>query len=535
MLINNKKTRNCTFPRGWLHFFILLVLIIGVFFRFVNLDKKIYYFDETMTVIRISNLNKYLENFKDQIIYNGDLQNYLHLHAIKSVSTNDVIKNLFVVPQHTPLYFVMLRFWAEWFGSSVAVIRSMSAFISLLSLPCVYWLCLELFQSSLVGWVAAALIAISPIQVLYAQEARMYSLHTVIILLSSATLLRAMRLKTKLSWTLYLATLVLGLYTHSLYILVVIGHSIYVLITEGFRLSKVVIVYLFILLLGLLAFVPWLFVIFTHFEQAHSSLDWMTSNVSRSALVKYWGINLSRLFLDLTPTYSLNTNFSSFNNSLLLFVIALILSIVTYSFYFLYCHTPKRIWLFCLTLSGVTAITLVLQDLILGGYRSYHIRYLIASYLGIYLTIAYLFATKIAFPDNKVWQQKLWQVMLIFLISCGIISNTVSSQAQVWWNKYFSCEIAPIAKTINQANDPIVIIDYNWWSMYNFLSLSNLLEPKVRIQLLTQANLMKIPEGFSNVFLFTPSDKLQNKLAKEQKFKLESVYQQQMSLWKLEK
>lgn len=44
-----------------------------------------------------------------------------------------------------------------------------------------------------------ALIAVSPFHVLYAQEAREYSLWTVTILLSSAALLRAMRVKTKLS------------------------------------------------------------------------------------------------------------------------------------------------------------------------------------------------------------------------------------------------------------------------------------------------------------------------------------------------
>ena len=39
-----------------------------------------------------------------------------------------------------------------------------------------YWLCLELFESSVTAWLAVAIIAISPFQIVYAQEARPYSL-----------------------------------------------------------------------------------------------------------------------------------------------------------------------------------------------------------------------------------------------------------------------------------------------------------------------------------------------------------------------
>jgi len=56
--------------------------------------------------------------------------------------------------------------------------------------------------------------------------------------------------------------------------------------------------------------------------------------------------------------------------------------------------TPKQVWLFVLTLIGVTGLALVIPDLILGGMRSIQARYLMPCYLGIPLAVAYLLATQ---------------------------------------------------------------------------------------------------------------------------------------------
>ncbi len=68
--------------------------------------------------------------------------------------------------------------------------RSLPAIISLLAFPCIHWLCLELFEESITGSVAIAVIAVSPFHLAYAQEARQYSLWVLITLLSSEALLR---------------------------------------------------------------------------------------------------------------------------------------------------------------------------------------------------------------------------------------------------------------------------------------------------------------------------------------------------------
>ncbi|MUL36283.1 glycosyltransferase family 39 protein [Gloeocapsopsis dulcis] len=228
-------------------FLVIVLLLIGIFFRFTNLDRKVYWYDETITSLRVAG---YRQTEVVQQIFNAKeisvqaLQKYQKIN-LKTTLLATTYSLATEAPQHPPLYFLVARFWTQWLGDSVATMRSLSALISILIFPCLYWLCLELFKTPLFGWIAVALMAVSPFHVLYAQEAREYSLWTVTTLLSSTTLLRAIRLKTKLSWIVYAATIVAGLYSFTFSLFIIIGHSIYIATTEKFRLTKIVKSYLF--------------------------------------------------------------------------------------------------------------------------------------------------------------------------------------------------------------------------------------------------------------------------------------------------
>lgn len=292
--------RNCSLPPTWLRFLIVVLLVVGVFFRFVNLDKKVYSYDEASTSLRISGYTwteMVHQVFNSQVISVEDLQKYQKPNSEKGVI--DTVKGLAVEePQLTPLYFVMSRWWAQVFGYSPAHTRSFSACLSLIVFPCVYWLCLELFESSLVGWVAIALMAVSPYHVLYAQEARPYMLWAVTILLSSVALLRSRRLKTQINWGFYAATLSLGLYSHLLFWLVAIGHGVYVITLEGFRLSKTLIAYLLASITGLITFVPWMIVIINNSGKFDDTVGLPKISTNPFSSLKPWLLNISHLFID---------------------------------------------------------------------------------------------------------------------------------------------------------------------------------------------------------------------------------------------
>ena len=95
----------------------------------------------------------------------------------------------------------------------------------------------------------------------------------------------------------------------------------------------------------------------------------------------------------------------------------------------------------------MSPICLIIPDLISGGQRSTIPRYLIPAYLGIQLSMAYLLATKLTKFTNKI-EHKFWQIATVLLISLGIISCGISSQAETWWNKYSSYYDGEVARII---------------------------------------------------------------------------------------
>ncbi len=165
---------------------------------------------------------------------------------------------------------------------------------------------------------------------------------------------------------------------------------------------------------------------------------------------------------------------------------------------------------------------------------------MIPCYLGIQIAVAYLLATKItSIYVNR--QQKLWQLVLIALLSGSVLSCAMISQADAWWNKGSSYYHPQAARIINQASRPLVISDTKTGRI---LTLSHLLEPKVwfkaqpycrtcrsNFSLHAKKDFLDIPEGFSDVFLFSPSKKLQAGL--EKKYKIEPSYLKG-ELWRLE-
>ncbi|MBW4610804.1 MAG: glycosyltransferase family 39 protein [Hassallia sp. WJT32-NPBG1] len=527
---------------SWLRFLILVLLVIGIFFRFVNLERKVYWHDETYTSLRISGYTAKevrQQLFNNPVITGTYFDKYQRPNPEKNLG--DTIKSLAIEdPQHPPLYYIIARLWVQIFGNSVTAIRSLSAFISLLVFPCVYWLCKELFRVPLsVPFIAIALVAISPIHLVYAQEAREYMLWAVTILLSSASLLRAIRLESKskeltkkqqapnsiFTWGIYAATLALSLYTFLLSGFVAVAHAIYILTIAEFKFTKTAKAYLLASLAGFLAFLPWILVVLFNFSQLESVTSWTKRQTNFVTLIQSWLIQLSHIFFDF--------NFG-FENPLSYFITPVILIFVGYAIYFLCRTTNEKSWLFLVLLIAVPALPLIFADLLFGGIRSLSDRYLFPSYLGIQIAVAYLLATQIY--SGSLARRQIWQIITVLVITCGMISCGVNSQAQTWWSKIISSGNPQVATIINQASRPLLISDSFGINYGNVFSLSYLLEPKVRFQLVKEEKIPKISNQFTDVFFLNPAKNFRNKIETNYKSKLNVVYKDNYySLWKLAK
>lgn len=505
-------------------FFIIFVLVIGTFLRFANLEQKVYSADEVRSILRLSGYTstEFVEKvFTGDIVTTQELQNYQRPTPARNLY--DALNALSGNPEHPPLYHLLTRFWMQLFNFPMAA-RIASIVFSILAFPLLYWLCLELFASPLIGWVAMGLFAVSPFQILAAQNTTQYSLWTVTIILSSVALLRALRIQNKLSWLMYAFTLSLGFYSHLFFSIVAFGQIIYTVIIEEFKLSKKLLSYFLVFAGGILAFSPWLFIIFINLDTVEENTQYYRDFKTNLFLIlKTFSRNLGHVFI----------NFFHNKGKPELFFHFLILTLIAYSIYFLVRNTPKKVWLFIVILIILTPIVQIVPDLIKSSARSLQARYYLPCFIGIQLSVSYLLAHQMNAISLKLWQRHFWQSVLIMIISLGIISGVVLSQTKDAGlddqKGTTSSKNLPLAPIINQSENPLVISE----ATHSFiLAMSYLTDDKVHFQLLKnqdvnqwekKIDLSKEYNEFSDVFILYPDETFLKFIDQDKSFRRESV------------
>jgi len=136
---------------------------------------------------------------------------------------------LFEVPQfepHPPLYNVIMWAWVPLAGTSEVAMRSTSVLFSVATLPVAYLLVRELFDRA-TATVAVAFLTVSPLQIWYAQEARMYALLVLLTVLSIYFLVRLTDSFSRLYATGYVTVGVLMGYLHVYGLFVLLAQALY--------------------------------------------------------------------------------------------------------------------------------------------------------------------------------------------------------------------------------------------------------------------------------------------------------------------
>lgn len=526
--------QNTRFTDNWIKILVAIILLLGIGLRFTNLDQKVYWIDEVHTSLRVSGYTR--SEFEEQapvgtIVNKDELQKFQRLTPERDFNTG--VKAI-ASSEHSPLYYVLTRLGVEWLGSSIKVTRGVAAVISLFSFPCMYWLAQELFASKLVGAIAIALLAISPVHLLYAQEAREYSLLTVTILFSSWMYLRAVRLGDKNTWILYALSIALGLYTHPLAVLTFVAHGIYGAVIYKFpkylerrktsadypsnlhhpnhpNHRNYLTNYFWASATGILLFSPWIWVFIVNGDGVGG---WIEREISLGTLLQRWCLNLSSVFFDLQVGYGDRLFDVETGQDIVLnfgnpftYILLPILCLIAYSLYYLVSRGRKSASLFIFVLIGVTALGLGMPDLISGGQRSTISRYIIPINLGVELAVGFCLASTITTVKSSQKYRSLWQLLSIILISMAIWCCINIVAAQTWWNKYSSYYNPSIAQIINQSQKPLII--GNTERISRLTSLSYILQPSAKFLLFPQeVQRVEIPSGFSDVYLFKPYGEL---------------------------
>jgi uncharacterized membrane protein len=180
---------------------LLLVVLIAIGLRFVALDFDGLWLDEGYQTI--------VESYGIPLI---DLTNLdgkpILIKPKKPGSPAEVLANFRKVdPLCPPLFALLMNRWINTFGGSDFAIRSLAATLSILSVLAIYLVGCNLFHRH-VALCAALLQAISPFDISYAQEARMYTMLVLLSTLSGGVAailyLRPQRAKTVLFAGIYI-------------------------------------------------------------------------------------------------------------------------------------------------------------------------------------------------------------------------------------------------------------------------------------------------------------------------------------------
>lgn len=132
---------------------IWLILVVGFILRIISINQS-FWLDEAISALAA--------------------KNYSYLGIINQFSLGDT---------HPPLYYLLLKGWADIFGFSEISLRSLSVVFGVATIFIVYLIGKEIAGKKL-GLVSAALMATAPLHIYYSQEVRMYSLSTFLVVLA---------------------------------------------------------------------------------------------------------------------------------------------------------------------------------------------------------------------------------------------------------------------------------------------------------------------------------------------------------------
>ncbi|MEL6157594.1 MAG: hypothetical protein AAFR18_00045 [Cyanobacteria bacterium J06627_32] len=169
-------------------------------------------------VIRLSLLNikaPWMDEVATTLFSLGNYSRLIPLNEVISLETvlrplqyspdataGDVVQHLLTEDNHPPTYFVLAHWWMQWVHwlgvssdgyASLWAERALSALFGALTVPGIYWLAWLSSRERLSSRLCTVLMAVSPFSVFLSQEARHYTLGTLMVVASLCCLVVAAR------------------------------------------------------------------------------------------------------------------------------------------------------------------------------------------------------------------------------------------------------------------------------------------------------------------------------------------------------
>jgi mannosyltransferase len=185
---------------------------------------------------------------------------------------------------HPPLYFWLMKAWAEVAGTSEVALRLPSAVASVLSVILTYFVMRRMAPQS-VSLLGAFLVALSPFDVMAGQEARMYALLEALALGSTLAVIVSVERGGAMRWAGYATLAAAMAYTHYLGVIVIAAHGLWVAFFERRHLR----VWLLAMSAVVLLYAPWIPSLL-HQAVRNETHTWFRNPVGPSDLASLLGL-----------------------------------------------------------------------------------------------------------------------------------------------------------------------------------------------------------------------------------------------------
>mgnify|MGYP001583965587 FL=1 len=134
--------------------------------------------------------------------------------SLPLISTGDALKILLSGKFYYPIaYASLVHYYWTIVGNSEFMLRLSSAIFGAASIIALYFLAKLLFNKK-AGLFSAFILSISPFHIYYSQELRMYSLISLLSLVSAYCLIKSIRVNKNIYWSGYALFNIINIYVH---------------------------------------------------------------------------------------------------------------------------------------------------------------------------------------------------------------------------------------------------------------------------------------------------------------------------------
>lgn len=189
-----------------------IIILLGFLLRVYNIGQESFWLDEGAAAFAMKTYNI------REILYN-------------TIVIGNLLPGYYSASTDPPVYYIMLYFWSRIFGVSEIGLRFFSSAVWILSAVFLYLTAKKLLGGKNALY-STALFSISIPAIAFSQEARGYMLYLFFALASIYYLLKALDKNKSLYWILYAVFVVLGSYTHHLFVILLVFQALYAALSK---------------------------------------------------------------------------------------------------------------------------------------------------------------------------------------------------------------------------------------------------------------------------------------------------------------